>query len=168
MSVYPFTYSPFSFCIPRHSQCLLIQICRLAFHHIPMHSSIYICRLTRRNAPNSVGVSPSKNYYPGAGAGVGGPPGGRKDILRTVPEMSSSGARVVDVSYPPVSPSSTLSSAVTSQGGAPRSGFSGGRNWPAMGASGARSMDALHHTPPQLKREAPPYRYVPSSVLGEP
>ena len=75
--------------------------------------------------------------------------------------MSHSGARVVDVTFgPPMSPSSVLSSTVASQGPGPhRGGFAhqpGARNW----AMGARSMDALHHTPPQPRREAPPYRWV--------
>ena len=77
--------------------------------------------------------------------------------------MSHSGARVVDVTFgPPMSPSSVLSSTVASQGGTSRSGISsqgGQRNWPSVGASGTQSMDALHHTPPQPRREAPPYRY---------
>ena len=112
---------------------------------------------------NMVGASPSRHHYPP-------PPGGpsssspvtRRDILGTVPETSHSGARVVDVTFgPPMSPSSVLSSTVASQGPAPRSGGGvphqqGPRSW----ASGARSMDTLHQTPPQPRREAPPYRWV--------
>jgi hypothetical protein len=108
----------------------------------------------------AIGTSPSRHYYPPGGGGPSA--GARKDILGTVPEMSHSGARVVDMTFgPPMSPSSVLSSTVASQGPAPhRGGFShqqGVRNW----ASGARSMDALHHTPIQPQREAPPYRPPP-------
>ena len=112
--------------------------------------AVYLtCSHLRRNVPMSVGASASKNYYPSSGGS-----GVRKDILSPVPETYS-GARVVDMTIgPPMSPSSVVSSTVTSQGGAPRSGFSG-RNW-----AGARSMEGLHHTPPQSRREAPPYRYM--------
>ena len=102
-----------------------------------------------------MGASPSK-HYPG-----GGPTGGRNDILSPVPEMSHSGARVVGMTIgPPTSPSSAVSSVVTGQGAAPRGGGAAGRMWPSVGGPAARSMDAgLHHTPPQSRREAPPYRY---------
>ena len=136
--------------------CLPGDYIIITSHHvntvIVLHRNIYTYRHTRREYSSSP-PSSSKNYY------QGGPPGVRKDILSPVPEMSYSGARVVDVTFgPPMSPSSVLSSTVTSQGGALRSGFTG-RNWPSVGASGTRSMDALHHTPPQPRREAPPYRY---------
>ena len=116
---------------------------------LPTHSR------TRRDMntsalPNAGGSS--KNFY-------SGDRNTRKEILSPVPEMSYSGARVVDISFgPPMSPSSVLSSTVTSQGGAPRGFGIGGRQWPSVGASGARSMDAIHHTPPLQRREAPPYR----------
>lgn len=131
-----------------NSSCVCV-LCYMPEKSYFRNPSSQTCRLSRRDYSNAVG----SNHY-----SAGGPTGVRKDILSPVPEMSYSGARVVDVTFgPPMSPSSVLSSTVINQGGAPRSGFSG-RNWPSMGASEARSMDALHHTPPRPRREAPPYR----------
>ena len=112
---------------------------------------VFACR---PNPLSSMGTSPSRHYYP-TPPPLGGVPSKRDMVLNTVPETSHSGARVVDVTFgPPMSPSSVLSSTVASQGPGPRIG--GTRNW----AAATRSMDGLHHTPPQSRREAPPYRWV--------
>ena len=131
--------------------------CNMSMNNVSSSNSPLSSLFSLLRHAAAIGTSPSRQYYPPGGGGPSA--GARKDILGTVPEMSHSGARVVDVTFgPPMSPSSVLSSTVTSQGPAPhRGGFShqpGARNW----ASGARSMDALHHTPPQPRREAPPYR----------